>query len=75
MPKLSNKSKKPCFWPILGTFFQFWGQKKIFSENPSVSCTSSYEFLILCQISEKANDTIPRKRLDRRTEGRADPIL
>ena len=74
MTKFSNKLKKPCFWPILGPFSQFWG-KKIFPENPALSRTTSYEFLATCQISEKTNDTIPRKRLDRRTEGRTDPIL
>ena len=28
MTKLSNKLKKPCFWPILVPLCQFWGQKK-----------------------------------------------
>ena len=28
MTKLYNKLKKPCFWPILGQFSQFLGQKK-----------------------------------------------
>ena len=26
MTKFSNKWKKPCFWPILGPFFQFWAK-------------------------------------------------
>ena len=31
MTKFSNKLKKPCFWPILGPFFKFWG-KNIFPQ-------------------------------------------
>ena len=27
--EFSDKLKKPCFWPILGRFFQFWGQKQV----------------------------------------------
>ena len=69
MTKFSNKMKKPCFWPILGPFPQFWGKKNFFSENPALPCTNPYEFLA----------PIPRKCLDRRTdgrtEGRTDPIL
>ena len=30
MTKFSNKLKKPCFWPILGLFSQFWGKKNFF---------------------------------------------
>ena len=79
MTKFSNKLKKSCFWPILGPFSQFWGKKNFFSENPALPCTTPYEFLAPCQISEKTYDTIPRKCLDRRTdgrtEGRTDPIL
>ena len=49
-----------------------------FPENPDLSSKSSYRFLELCQNSEKTNDTIPRKCLDRRTdersEGRTDPF-
>ena len=65
MNKFSNKLKKPCFWHILGPFSQFWGQKKIFLENPALSCTTSDGFLAPCQNLEKVNDTILRKRLDR----------
>ena len=28
MNKFSNKLRKPCFWPILGPFSEFWGLKK-----------------------------------------------
>ena len=38
----------------------------------ALSHTTLYEFLAPCQISEKTNDTIPRKHLDRRTDGRTE---
>ena len=79
MTKFSNKLKKPCFWPIFGTFPQFSGKKVFFLENPALSRTTPKEFLAPFQISEKTYHTIPRKCLDRRTdgrtEGRTDPIL
>ena len=65
MTKFSNKFKKPCFWPI----FPIFGAKKIFLENPALSCTTSYGFLAPYQNLEKANDTIQRKRPDRWREG------
>ena len=65
MTQFSNKFKKPCFWPI----FTIFGAKKIFLENPTLSRTTSYGFLAPSQNLEKVNDTIQRKRLDRRTEG------
>ena len=62
-----------------GYFSTIWGQKNFFPENVALPCTTSYEFLASCQISEKTNDTIPRKpldsRTDRRTERQTDPIL
>ena len=73
MTKFSNRLKKPWFWPILDPFAQFWAKKK-FSQK-ALSHATSNEFLAPCQISEKTNDTIPRKCLDRRTEGWTDPIL
>ena len=66
MNKFSNKLKKPCCG-LFGVFFLNFWEKKIFSENPALSRTTSYEFLAPCQISQKTNDTIPRKCLDRRT--------
>ena len=63
MTKFSNKLKKPCFWPI----FPNLGQKK-YSQNNRLSRTTSYEFLAPHQISEKTNDTIAPKRLDRRMD-------
>ena len=69
--------KNPVFDPF---FFSILGQKKKnFPENLALSRTNSYGFLAPCKISEKTNDTIPRKCLDRmtdgRTEGLTDPIL
>ena len=79
MTKFSNKLKKPCFWPILGPFSQFWGKKKFFSKNPALPCTTPYEFLAPCQISEKLmiqfqENAWTEGRMGR-TEGRTDPIL
>ena len=68
MTKFSNKLKKACFWPI----FPILGVKKILLENPALLYTTSHGILAPCQISEKNNDTIPRKCLDRRTDGNAD---
>ena len=56
------------FWAL---FPNFWA-KIFFPENPALSRTTSYEFLAPCQISEKTNDTIPRKCLDKRIDGRTD---
>ena len=69
MIQLSNKFKKPWFWPIFVPFSPFWGAKKIFLENQVLSCTTSYGFLASRQNSEKVNDTIQRKCPDRRTDG------
>ena len=55
----------------MGPFSQFW-DKNDFPENPALSRTTPNEFLAPCHISEKTNDTIPRKRLDRTTDGRKD---
>ena len=67
MTKFSNKLKNPWFWPILGPFFAILSQK-IFSQK-ALPPTTSNEYLAPCQISEKTNDTIPRKCLE---EGRKD---
>ena len=53
------------FWPI----FPIFGAKKFFLENPALSHTTSYRFLAQRQNLEKVNDTIQRKRPDRRTVG------
>ena len=54
------------FWPIFPTF----GAKKIFLEIAALSHTASYGFVAINL--EKTNDTIPKKRLDRRKDGRTD---
>ena len=46
----------------------FWG-KNVFPENPDQSCTTSYEFLVPFQNLGKTNDTISRKRPNRRKDG------
>ena len=56
------------FWPI----FPIFGAKKVFLENPALSRTTLYGFLVSCQNLEKTNDTILRKHLDWRKDGRTD---
>ena len=69
MTKLFNIFlKKLVFGPFLTHFLNFL-RKKIFLENQALSRTTSYGFLAPCQDLEKTNDTIPRKRLDRRKDG------
>ena len=58
--------EKNMFLAHFGPFSQFFGKKIFLSENPALSCTTSYEFLAPCQISVKTYDTIPRKYLDKR---------
>ena len=53
------------FWPIFPIFLA----KKFFLENPTLSRTTSYDFLASCQNLEKTNDTIRRKRPDSRKDG------
>ena len=68
MTNFSNKLKKPCSWPI---FFPIFWEENL-PENPVLSRTTSPGILAPCQISEKTNDTIPRKSLGRRKGGRTD---
>ena len=63
--------KNPVFVLFLAHFPNFSG-KKIFLENSALSHATSYGFLASCQNLEKTNDTIPRKRPDRRKDGRTD---
>ena len=71
MTKFSNKLKKLCFWPVLGPFSQFLGQKNFFPKNPALSCTTSYGILPPSQNLEEII-SILRKRLGRRKDGRTD---
>ena len=68
MTEFFNIFKKPFF---LAHFPNFWGKFFFFLENPPLSHTISYGFLASCQNLEKTNDTIPRKRPDRRKGGQA----
>ena len=63
MTKFSNKLKNP----VLAHFRNFWGQKNSL-ENPALSRTTSNGILAPCQNLEKINDTIPKKRRDRRKD-------
>ena len=59
---ISSKLKKPCIWLIFGA-------KKIFLENPALSCTTSYGFTAPCQNLEKVNDTIQTKKTPGQMDG------
>ena len=68
MTKFSNILKKNLFL----AHFPNFGSKNVFPENPALSRTTSHRILVPCQSSEETNDTNPRKRLDRRADGRTD---
>ena len=72
MAKFSNKLKKTLFWGHFGPIFLILGAKKFFPENPALSRKTSHGILAPCQNLEKINDTIPRKRPDRRNNGQKD---
>ena len=55
-----------------GSIFPVFGVKKIFLENPALSCTTSNGFPAPCQNLEEVNDTIQRKHLDRQKDGQKD---
>ena len=56
------------------SIFRSFEAKSFFLENTALSRTTSYGFLAKCQNLEKTNDTIRRKRPDRRKDGWTDPI-
>ena len=72
MTTFSNKFKKTLFLAHFGPISPIFGPKKIFLENPALSHTTSYGFLAPCQNLEKVNDTIQRKRPDRKKDRRTD---
>ena len=72
MTKYFNKLKKTLFLAHFWFIFSILGAKNFFPENPALSRTPSYGFLAPYQNLEKAKDTIPRKRPDRRKDGRTD---
>ena len=71
MTKFFNKFKKPCFWSTFGPFSQFLSKINFSGKSGSVT----YNFIWISSIMpklKKTNDTIPRKHLDRRTDGKMD---
>ena len=85
MPRFSNKFKKPFFWPILGPFSQFWGQKKICHENPAAMHNFKWDYSTMLKFRKNWSHNSKKmagetegwkdKRTGRRTEGQTDPIL
>ena len=61
MTKIFQYFQKTLFLAHFEQFSQFWGEKTFFR-------TTSYGFQASCRNLEKTNDTIPRKRLDRRID-------
>ena len=68
MTKFSNKFKKLCFWPILGPFSQFFGEKKFPRKSGSVTRNFIWVSSTMPKF-RKVNDTIQRKRPDKRKDG------
>ena len=68
MFKFLFKLKKPLFL----THFHNFGGKKCFSEKYGCHQKTSNEFPAPCQNSEKSNDPVSRKHLDRRQDRRTD---
>ena len=62
--EFSDKLKSPVFGPFWVDFSNFGGKNKF----PGKSRTTLCGFLALCQSLEKFNDTIQRKRPDRKDE-------
>ena len=69
MTKYSNKFKKSYFWTIFPIF-----RAKIPPppQSPALSHTTPHRSLTPCRVSGKTNKPIPRKLLERRTEGQKD---
>ena len=74
MTKFFNKFKKPCFWPFFGPFSQFWGQKKMFGKICLCHAQLHMDFQHHAKIYKKTKDRIPRKCLNRKTDGRKDKL-
>ena len=71
MTKFSNKFKKPFLDPFLVYFPHFLCKKKS-CQKSALSRIIRHGPLTPCRVSEKTNEPIPRKLLDRMTEGRKD---
>ena len=70
MPKFFNNFKKPCSWPIFGPCFRFPGHKNFFWKIKICHAQLHMVFQHHAIIQKKNNNTIPRKRPDRRKDGR-----
>ena len=70
MTKFFNKLKKPCFWPILGPFSQFLGQK--FFSRKSGSVTHNFIWVSSTMPKFRKNWWYNSKKTPRQTEGRND---
>ena len=68
--KISRKLKKSLFWTRFEQFLLILGQTRNFLENLHLPIFSVSLFLLLCKISEKTNQSIPRETGYRRTDGR-----
>ena len=63
-----NKFKKPYFLPI----FPIFGQKYFFKKPGSVTHNNTWAPNTMLSVRKKTNEPIPRKRLERKTEGQKD---
>ena len=61
--------EKNSFLAHFGPFLPIFRAMRIFLKNPALTRTTSRDFLSPCQKLEKTNDQIPRKLLNRRTDG------
>ena len=66
--KISRKLKKSLFWTRFEQFLLILGQTRNFLENLHLPIFSVSLFLLLCKISEKTNQPIPRETNYRRTD-------
>ena len=80
MPKFSNKFKEPCFWPVLGPFSQFFGQKKFSWKIQLCHAQLHMGFQHHAKIQEKLmiqfkENAQTDRRMEGRKDGRTGPIL
>ena len=66
--KISRKLKKSLFWTRFEQFLLILGQTRNFLENLHLPIFSVSLFLLLCKISEKTNQPIPRETNYRGTD-------
>ena len=71
----SKNSQKAYFEAILGPFLPKLGQKWIFLEERALSVFQYWNFLPLCQKSEKSNEPLLRKLLDGHTKNQFIPLI